>query len=157
MTCLSSAARALHRLLEWKNHGVPWPSHTGLKADLLTTIIKRINEASGIYQMFSMLGDIILLRRHRLSLYTASNAWVADYCDRWCRHLSVTRVGFAKTAIRIDVLKTFGDPRNIVRWGPSLSPRRLAFVKLLWPRVVVVSRCRSRLFGECYRASVAAI
>jgi len=58
------AARALHRLLEWKQHGVRWPARSGLKTDLLTTIIKRINEASGIYQMFSVLGDVILLRRY---------------------------------------------------------------------------------------------
>uniref|UniRef100_X1ZGH8 FAD-dependent oxidoreductase domain-containing protein 2 n=1 Tax=Capitella teleta TaxID=283909 RepID=X1ZGH8_CAPTE len=57
--------RALHRLLEWKNHQVAWPSASGLTSDLLTRIMKRINEASGIYQMFFMLGDVIILRSNR--------------------------------------------------------------------------------------------
>jgi hypothetical protein len=55
-------ARALHRLLEWKNHGLVWPTMSGSVIDLVTTIVKRINEASGIYQMYRMLGDVILLR-----------------------------------------------------------------------------------------------
>jgi hypothetical protein len=55
-------SRALHRMLEWKNHGVAWPAKSGPTEDLLTTILKRINEASGIYQMFGMLGDVVLLR-----------------------------------------------------------------------------------------------
>ena len=55
------AARVLHQLLEWKNHGVPWPARSGFTADLLTTIVKRINEASGIYQMYGVLGDVVLL------------------------------------------------------------------------------------------------
>lgn len=57
-----AAARALHRMLEWKNHGLQWPSRSGSVIDLLTTIVKRVNEASGIYQMYRMLGDVILLR-----------------------------------------------------------------------------------------------
>ena len=62
-TCYLFTARALHRLLEWKNHAVAWPSHRGLNIDLLTWTTKRINEASGIYQMFTVLGDVILLQR----------------------------------------------------------------------------------------------
>lgn len=56
-------ARALHRMLEWKNHQVPWPCHKAPTSELLTHIIKRINEASGIYQMFFMLGDVIILQK----------------------------------------------------------------------------------------------
>jgi hypothetical protein len=55
-------ARALHRILELKNHGVSWPSKTGHIADLIPVILKRINEGSGIYQMFGMLGDVVALR-----------------------------------------------------------------------------------------------
>lgn len=49
-------------MLEWKNHGISWPSKTGSIADLIPVILKRINEASGIYQMFGMLGDVVALR-----------------------------------------------------------------------------------------------
>ncbi|CAH1794439.1 unnamed protein product [Owenia fusiformis] len=51
-------ALALHRLLEWRYQQVKWPSKTGPITDLLNTIVKRINEASGPYQMFAMLGDV---------------------------------------------------------------------------------------------------
>lgn len=54
--------RALHRLLEWKYHNVRWTSTAGFIADLIPAILKRINEASGIYQMFGMLCDVIVLK-----------------------------------------------------------------------------------------------
>lgn len=55
-------ARALHHIMEYKHHGVEWP-HVKLPiTELLNTIIKRINEASGFYQMFSVLGDVIVFR-----------------------------------------------------------------------------------------------
>ena len=56
------SARALFRLLEWRYHRVPWPHTSAPSSQLLTHILKRINEASGIYQMFSILGDVIILR-----------------------------------------------------------------------------------------------
>ncbi|XP_077980798.1 FAD-dependent oxidoreductase domain-containing protein 2-like isoform X2 [Glandiceps talaboti] len=55
-------ARVLHRLLENHNHHVPWPSVSASSTNLLNHIIKRINEASGTYQMFGVLGDVIVLR-----------------------------------------------------------------------------------------------
>uniref|UniRef100_X1ZGH7 FAD-dependent oxidoreductase domain-containing protein 2 n=1 Tax=Capitella teleta TaxID=283909 RepID=X1ZGH7_CAPTE len=54
--------RMVHRLLEWKNHNVPWPSLTLSLEDLLSHVMKRINEASGIYQMFTVLADVISIR-----------------------------------------------------------------------------------------------
>lgn len=57
-------ARALHHLLEWRYHQVPWPAVTGPTTQLLTHIVKRINEASGIYQMFGILGDVIILSQN---------------------------------------------------------------------------------------------
>ncbi|XP_070580581.1 FAD-dependent oxidoreductase domain-containing protein 2-like [Ptychodera flava] len=59
--------RALHRLLEQRNHRVPWPSVTQSITHLLDHIIKRINEASGIYQMFGVLGDVIILNKDKTS------------------------------------------------------------------------------------------
>ncbi|XP_031575039.1 FAD-dependent oxidoreductase domain-containing protein 2-like [Actinia tenebrosa] len=55
-------ARALHRILEWKNHRVTWPHVKVPITDLLGVIMKRINEASGIYQMFGILGEVIIFR-----------------------------------------------------------------------------------------------
>ena len=60
---LKISARALHRLLEYQNHQVPWPVISGPTTQLLPTITKRLNEASGPYQMFTILGDIILFNK----------------------------------------------------------------------------------------------
>ncbi|XP_065599109.1 FAD-dependent oxidoreductase domain-containing protein 2 [Cyrtonyx montezumae] len=56
--------RAVHRLLENRHHGVPWPSTVYPITQLTNSIIRRVNEASGLYQMFSVLADIILLREN---------------------------------------------------------------------------------------------
>lgn len=62
-------ARAIFRFLEEKNHNNPWPHKTipltvdsaggvaGLD-ELVQTFMRRINEASGPYQMFETLGDV---------------------------------------------------------------------------------------------------
>lgn len=53
-------ARALHRVLEWRDHGVAWP-HTTYKAyeskQISAKIVNRIADAAGPYQMFDFLGD----------------------------------------------------------------------------------------------------
>ncbi|KAL1465918.1 hypothetical protein MTO96_026980 [Rhipicephalus appendiculatus] len=59
-------SRALHRLLEWKNHGVPWPSERRPLAQLVDAILTRVNEASGIYQMHHILGDVVIIDRNTL-------------------------------------------------------------------------------------------
>ncbi|XP_024056333.1 FAD-dependent oxidoreductase domain-containing protein 2 [Terrapene carolina triunguis] len=59
--------RAVHHLLEHRHHGVPWPSSVYPITQLTNSIIKRVNEASGLYQMFSVLGDIILLRENAMA------------------------------------------------------------------------------------------
>uniref|UniRef100_T1JNK9 FAD-dependent oxidoreductase domain-containing protein 2 n=1 Tax=Strigamia maritima TaxID=126957 RepID=T1JNK9_STRMM len=56
--------RMLHKLLEYRNHNVQWPSYRQSIVDLLNTIVKRINEAAGLYQMFGSLADIILLQKN---------------------------------------------------------------------------------------------
>ncbi|XP_048812536.1 FAD-dependent oxidoreductase domain-containing protein 2 [Lagopus muta] len=66
--------RAVHRLLENRHHGVPWPSAVYPITQLTNSIIKRVNEASGLYQMFSVLADIILLRE---------NATVFEYLEEY--------------------------------------------------------------------------
>ncbi|XP_048448900.1 FAD-dependent oxidoreductase domain-containing protein 2, partial [Rhincodon typus] len=57
-------ARAVHHLLEHRYHGTTWPATTLPIIHLTNTIIKRINEASGLYQMFSVLADIVLLQKN---------------------------------------------------------------------------------------------
>ncbi|XP_051899102.1 FAD-dependent oxidoreductase domain-containing protein 2 [Pristis pectinata] len=57
-------ARAVHRLLEHRYHGVHWPATVQPISQLTNAIIKRINEASGIYQMFSVLADVVLLQKN---------------------------------------------------------------------------------------------
>ncbi|CAG5897420.1 unnamed protein product [Menidia menidia] len=53
--------RAVHRVLEHRNHGNLWPSTKLLTTQLQAWILKRVGEASGPYQMFEVLGDVILL------------------------------------------------------------------------------------------------
>jgi len=54
--------RALHHVLEYRNHGVEWPHVTLPFTEILNTLTKRLNEASGIYQMFNCLVDVIVFR-----------------------------------------------------------------------------------------------
>ncbi|XP_001376043.2 FAD-dependent oxidoreductase domain-containing protein 2 [Monodelphis domestica] len=55
-------ARVVHRLLEYRHHGIPWPSTVHPITQLTNAIIRRVNEASGLYQMFGVLADVILLK-----------------------------------------------------------------------------------------------
>ncbi|XP_070612298.1 FAD-dependent oxidoreductase domain-containing protein 2 isoform X1 [Erythrolamprus reginae] len=57
-------ARAVHRLLEVRHHKVPWPASNYPVVQLTNAIVRRVNEASGLYQMFSVLADIILLKEN---------------------------------------------------------------------------------------------
>lgn len=55
--------RSLHRRLEQRFHGVPWPARpvaTEVQA-LGDVLLQRMNQASGPYQMFGVLGDVLLL------------------------------------------------------------------------------------------------
>jgi hypothetical protein len=62
-------SRALHKHLEWKYNGVKWPSLTIDAVDLTDHIVKRINEASGLYQMFGVLADVALIRDDYTAVY----------------------------------------------------------------------------------------
>ncbi|KAK7111989.1 FAD-dependent oxidoreductase domain-containing protein 2-like [Littorina saxatilis] len=53
-------AHALATLMEWRYEGVAWPSKTLPVTQLSTHLLKRLNEASGIYQMFQVLGDVAI-------------------------------------------------------------------------------------------------
>lgn len=58
----SAAARAVHRILEQRYHNNHWTSTQLSTTQLQSWILKRVDEASGPYQMFEVLGDVILLR-----------------------------------------------------------------------------------------------
>ncbi|VDI37893.1 Hypothetical predicted protein [Mytilus galloprovincialis] len=55
------SARALNKILSWRYHGETWPKQAYSISNLLPVTVKRINEASGIYQMFGQLVDVILI------------------------------------------------------------------------------------------------
>ncbi|XP_008054469.1 FAD-dependent oxidoreductase domain-containing protein 2 [Carlito syrichta] len=57
-------ARVVHRLLEHRHHSVAWPSTQLPITQLTSAIVRRVNEASGLYQMFSVLADVILLKEN---------------------------------------------------------------------------------------------
>jgi thioredoxin reductase len=61
--------RALFRHLEWHYQDVPWPYVTMPSTDLPNYMLKRINEASGPYQMFGVLADVALLRDNGTVVY----------------------------------------------------------------------------------------
>ncbi|KAK2915986.1 hypothetical protein Q8A67_000360 [Cirrhinus molitorella] len=54
--------RAVHKILEQRYHNIAWPATKLPISQLQSWILRRVNEASGPYQMFGVLGDIILLR-----------------------------------------------------------------------------------------------
>ncbi|XP_045042844.2 FAD-dependent oxidoreductase domain-containing protein 2 [Desmodus rotundus] len=56
--------RAVHRLLERRHHGAAWPSTEHPITQLTSSILRRVNEASGLYQMFSVLADVVLLKEN---------------------------------------------------------------------------------------------
>ncbi|XP_043931265.1 FAD-dependent oxidoreductase domain-containing protein 2 [Protopterus annectens] len=58
------STRAVHRLLEYRYHGIHWPSVVFPVSQLTAAVVRRINEASGPYQMFGVLADVVLLRRN---------------------------------------------------------------------------------------------
>ncbi|GLZ05225.1 pyridine nucleotide-disulfide oxidoreductase [Actinomadura sp. NBRC 104412] len=55
--------RALHRVLESRYHGEPWPSRA-LPADpeaLAEAVLKRVNRSSALWQQFALMADAIVL------------------------------------------------------------------------------------------------
>ncbi|XP_053325035.1 FAD-dependent oxidoreductase domain-containing protein 2 [Spea bombifrons] len=54
-------ARSVHQLTEYGYHGIPWRASCYPISQLLNVLLRRMNEASGLYQMFEVLADVILL------------------------------------------------------------------------------------------------
>ena len=53
--------RILFRHMEWRYQGVPWPFVTLTPGIWLLILRKRLNEASGVYQMFEILADVAVV------------------------------------------------------------------------------------------------
>jgi hypothetical protein len=56
--------QALHRIFEYRYHQQKWPSIIFSWYSLTNYLIKRMNEADGIYQMFGQLVDVVLIDRY---------------------------------------------------------------------------------------------
>ncbi|MBF8191629.1 NAD(P)-binding domain-containing protein [Nonomuraea sp. K274] len=57
------AVRSLHRIMESRHHGMPWPARE-LPADpgaLAAAVIERVNRTSALWQQFGLLADVIVL------------------------------------------------------------------------------------------------
>ncbi|GII04458.1 pyridine nucleotide-disulfide oxidoreductase [Planobispora takensis] len=55
--------RALHRILEQRHHGVPWPGRE-LPAEpgaLAAAVLERVNRSSALWQQFGLLADVVVL------------------------------------------------------------------------------------------------
>ena len=57
---LFCVARALFRHMEWRYHGVPWPSISLTPVDLVSHFVKRMNEASVSIMSILSLNDSYL-------------------------------------------------------------------------------------------------
>uniref|UniRef100_A0A915II25 Flavin-containing monooxygenase n=1 Tax=Romanomermis culicivorax TaxID=13658 RepID=A0A915II25_ROMCU len=55
--------RSLHKILEYQNHGIKWPSKVFKIKRLANRLLDRANEASGLYQMFGQLCDVAIVNK----------------------------------------------------------------------------------------------
>ncbi|PSL55926.1 thioredoxin reductase [Saccharothrix carnea] len=53
--------RALHRILEHRYHGVPWPTRDLARDAVTDTVIERVNRTSALWQLFAFLADAVLI------------------------------------------------------------------------------------------------
>ncbi|MFI9006011.1 NAD(P)-binding domain-containing protein [Actinosynnema sp. NPDC053489] len=52
---------ALHRILEHRYHGVPWPSRDLAPEAVADAVVERVNRTSALWQMFGFLADVVLV------------------------------------------------------------------------------------------------
>ncbi|XP_060079934.1 FAD-dependent oxidoreductase domain-containing protein 2-like [Ylistrum balloti] len=94
-------ARALFNILRHKYKKKSWPNVRLPLTDLSTTILKRVNEASGLYQMFSVLGDIVLINREEETF-----RYIEEFPLRILHHLEyVTGIDIGKASVLVVVLQ----------------------------------------------------
>ncbi|XP_069125707.1 FAD-dependent oxidoreductase domain-containing protein 2-like [Argopecten irradians] len=105
--------RALFNIIRQKYKHKPWPSVRLPLTDISTTIIKRVNEASGLYQMYSVLGDVILINREEEQF-----EYIEEFPLRMLHHLDyLTGISVGKASILVVVLQygpTYHGPQEDV-------------------------------------------
>ncbi|XP_033739735.1 FAD-dependent oxidoreductase domain-containing protein 2-like [Pecten maximus] len=106
-------ARALFNILRQKYKNKSWPCVRLPLTDLATTILKRVNEASGLYQMFSILGDIVLIDREEEHF-----KYIEEFPLRMLHNLEyMTGIRIGKMSVLVVVLQygqTFHGPQEDV-------------------------------------------
>lgn len=60
-------ARALHKILEQRDAGVPWPSRE--TPEITEAIIERVNRTSALWQQFGFLADVVTVRDGRAAYH----------------------------------------------------------------------------------------
>lgn len=91
--------RALHRSLQERRHGVPWPSSAVPVDRVADRIVERVNSDSAAYQMFGVIGDAVLLPREEgadavylegVLVDRVTHTAPANETARWSGYLVVT-------------------------------------------------------------------
>jgi hypothetical protein len=62
--------RSLHHILEWRHHSKRWPIAETVNAsakDVAGMLLSRVNQASGTYQMFAFLYDVVIFHKPNAS------------------------------------------------------------------------------------------
>ncbi|XP_062589630.1 FAD-dependent oxidoreductase domain-containing protein 2-like [Saccostrea cucullata] len=94
------SARVLSKVLNWRYHQEKWPSEILPVSNLSSAIIKRVNEASGLYQMFTYLGDVVLVDKDGMCEY------IEEYPVKLIHKLSeVTGIETANKMVLVVVLQ----------------------------------------------------
>ncbi|EDV20875.1 uncharacterized protein TRIADDRAFT_31022 [Trichoplax adhaerens] len=103
------SVRALHRLLEWRYHQVPWPAKLLSSEQLLYYLSMRINQASGTYQMFGMLADVVLIGDNHQHLYLEE---VPTRVIPNLENLAGRKVTYGFLALTFEYGKNFSQPNK---------------------------------------------
>lgn len=69
-------ARALFRILESRYYGIKWPSKKLSILNFINYTLRRINEASGPYQMFGQLVDVISINELLFIMFLTSSKFL---------------------------------------------------------------------------------
>ncbi|KAL4658004.1 FAD-dependent oxidoreductase domain-containing protein 2 [Arapaima gigas] len=109
--------RAVHRILEQRYHGRAWPSTKLQTTQLLPWLLRRINEASGPYQMFGVLGDIVLLRGSHFEYLEEFPIQALAQFSNLSGH-QVTKLGFLVLVMQygLNHTNTLGSGRAESEW-----------------------------------------
>ncbi|NUT90515.1 MAG: NAD(P)-binding domain-containing protein [Saccharothrix sp.] len=101
--------RALHRVLEHRYHGVPWPSRdlAGSTEAVADAVIERVNRTSALWQLFGFLADAVLVGPDGATRY-AEEVPVAHL------HEAVARGDFGDVESYLTVTLEYGEGHDTV-------------------------------------------